>query len=323
MTQLPDGLTAFRLWGDRGWYPNQNVVGESHYTDHIRSLLPDRIDTSGHERLAVPALLWPDPGNAYDTNAIAVVIDGGTVGHLPKEVAADYALVLAGMVARGRMPETTARVYGFYETDWDTDRQRFVGSVQVSLPAKHLLEPVNQPPADSFVELPFGSAIQVTGEEMHVDQLSRYARPEGEAWAWVTLHQVEEQTARTSKTLVEVRIDGQPAGRLSPKLSGDLLPAVQLVERAGRTTAARALVKGNRLKMEVVVYAARAHELTDEWIAALGPVPEAVETPPWASAPPPAAPAGWYPDPAGEGQRWWDGSNWTESVSGGLASSGS
>jgi len=26
----------------------------------------------------------------------------------------------------------------------------------------------------------------------------------------------------------------------------------------------------------------------------------------------PAAPAGWYPNPAAAGQRWWDGSQWTE-----------
>lgn len=35
-----------------------------------------------------------------------------------------------------------------------------------------------------------------------------------------------------------------------------------------------------------------------------------------ASTPPPpeAVPAGWYPDPEGRGQRYWDGSNWTNNL---------
>ena len=27
-------------------------------------------------------------------------------------------------------------------------------------------------------------------------------------------------------------------------------------------------------------------------------------------------PPGWYPDPQGQGQRWWDGTRWTEHVTG-------
>ena len=45
-----------------------------------------------------------------------------------------------------------------------------------------------------------------------------------------------------------------------------------------------------------------------------GPPPGAAPPPP--PAPPgqvePATAAGWYPDPQGEGQRYWDGSKWTE-----------
>jgi uncharacterized membrane protein len=35
-----------------------------------------------------------------------------------------------------------------------------------------------------------------------------------------------------------------------------------------------------------------------------------------ATAPPPpqAVPAGWYPDPEGRGQRYWDGNNWTDNI---------
>jgi hypothetical protein len=52
------------------------------------------------------------------------------------------------------------------------------------------------------------------------------------------------------------------------------------------------------------------------------PAPSIARPPPGAApAPPPppppeqvepATPAGWYPDPQGEGQRYWDGTKWTE-----------
>jgi Protein of unknown function (DUF2510) len=32
--------------------------------------------------------------------------------------------------------------------------------------------------------------------------------------------------------------------------------------------------------------------------------------------PPPSAPAGWYVNPSGSGQRYWDGEQWTDSYSG-------
>jgi hypothetical protein len=40
--------------------------------------------------------------------------------------------------------------------------------------------------------------------------------------------------------------------------------------------------------------------------------PEAAPPPPPADEPAPAMPAGWYSDPEGGGQRYWDGKNWTE-----------
>lgn len=40
--------------------------------------------------------------------------------------------------------------------------------------------------------------------------------------------------------------------------------------------------------------------------------PEAAPPPPPPDEAPPAMPAGWYSDPEGGGQRYWDGKNWTE-----------
>jgi collagen type III alpha len=199
-----------------------------------------------------------------------------------------------------------------------------------------MLVPANMPPDGEYRLIPSGNAIQVTGEDKHLDALAPLLRPEGECWAYVTLHEVVEQLARGSRTVVEVRINGNPVGRLTPKMSGELLPTIRHVEEQGATAAARAIVKGNRIKAEVVLYVVRAHELPETWLSASargGPasvatmsgvelrVPEAASAaapaqvhapipprptgikfvvPPGWPAPPPgwSPPPGWQPDPS-------------------------
>lgn len=75
---------------------------------------------------------------------------------------------------------------------------------------------------------------------------------------YATLHQIVEEGSRSSETLGEVHIDRNPVGRLTPKMSSDLWPAVSyLLAELGQTTCVRAIMKGNRLKAEVVLYASR------------------------------------------------------------------
>jgi collagen type III alpha len=122
-------------------------------------------------------------------------------------------------------------------------------------------------------------------------------------------------------------------------MSDELLPAIRHVAEDGRVTGARAIVKGNRIKAEVVLYVARAHELPDSWLAAPagdlaepqppvvpvvsdaparehGPIPpmpngiKFVVPPEWPQPPEGGTPPpGWRPDPAWPpapyGWQWW------------------
>ena len=201
-----------------------------------------------------------------------------------------------------------------------------------------MLVPLNAAPGPAHAVLPVGNAVQVTGEEGHMGTLRAWTRPQGEGWVHVTLHRVTEQLARSTRTVVEVRLDGEPVGQLTPKMSGEYSPVIELLDESGVLTAARAVVKGNALKADVVLYAAKAGQLGDDWIrAAVGAAPAAARPAPReqaaASAPvaqpspsdrggrsepaapaaPQLPPAGWFPDPAGRAAlRWWDGRNWTE-----------
>jgi hypothetical protein len=255
----------FELWGQRGW-PGVDIVGESHYADAIRDVFGSEFRSEGCE-LTAAAQLVPEPWNRHDGNAVGVWVAGRQVGYLSREEAGRYAPVLSGLVADGWVPQVSARVWA--AADYG-DRPGLTGSVRIDLAEPHLIAPANRAPGVAHRALPAGNAIQVVGEEKHLDALLPWLRAEGECWVHVTLHEVHEQLARSTRELIEVRLEGIEVGRLSPRMSGELLPAVRHLAANGQLTTARAMVRGNRIKVEVVVYAVRAHELPDSWLAAPG-----------------------------------------------------
>ncbi|GID64710.1 hypothetical protein Acy02nite_25910 [Actinoplanes cyaneus] len=250
----------FDLWGQRGWAAAE-VAGESHYRAAIRALFGARIPPDGTE-LTVAAQLLPEPQNRHDRDAVGVWVGSAQVGHLPREAAKRYAPALSALVAHGWTPQVGARVWGS-----EAGPGEFTGSVRLDLAEPHLIIPANQPPPQEHRLLPPGGAIQVTGEHHHLDALAAWLRPEGECWVHATLHEITEQPARSARAVVEVRIDGVRIGQLSPRMSGEVLAAVRHLAERGLVACARAIVKGNSIKTEVIVYAARAHELPESWLS--------------------------------------------------------
>jgi hypothetical protein len=259
----------FDLWGQRGW-ASVDVVGESHYADAIRALFPAGVTAGGTEMTATVRLL-PEPLNKHDRNAVGVWGGDRRIGHLSRQDAARYSPVLSVLVARGWVPQVNARV-------WAADsRERggFVAAVRLELAEPHMITPVNRPPGEPHRMLPAGAAIQVTGEDKHLEALMPWLRPEGECWVHATLHETVEKLARSERSVVEVRIDGARVGQLTPKMSGEMLAAIRHLGDQGTATGVRATVKGNRIKAEVVLFTARAHELPESWLG----VPPAAAAP--------------------------------------------
>lgn len=252
----------FDLWGQRGW-PHQEVVGESNYVKEIVSLFGGKLSEDGAE-LTLTAQLIPEPTNRLNRNVVMVQIDGRKVGYLPREDAARYAAVLSEIVGRGLTPQVTARVWGGrgYEDD------ELIGSVRLDLAEPHLLMPVNPPPTEPYAVMPYGNAIQVTGEETYMAALVPLLSSAGESWVHATLHEVVEEKARSTRTLAEVHIEGAVVGRLTPKMSAELLPVVRHLDALGALTVCRTILKGNSLKADVVLYPARANQLSQEWLDA-------------------------------------------------------
>lgn len=267
---MTETKVPFELWRKGDW-DRREVAGEAFYEDAIRRLFPQGV-SDRREELTFTAHLAPEPHNPHDRNAVAVQIAGSTVGYLPGDEAARYQPVLTELVSQGMQPYVPCLVSAseWESTDWDehgraVSRRTLHARITLLLGEPHLCVPANLPPGQSYVQLPYGAAVQISGEEKHMDALAAFLRPEGECLAYATLHAVTEQTARTTRDIVEVRLDGLTVGHLTPKMSEHFLPVIRHLAESGQLTAATVSVTGNRLKVEVVVHAKRAHELPPEW----------------------------------------------------------
>jgi hypothetical protein len=96
-----------------------------------------------------------------------------------------------------------------------------------------------------------------------LDTLALLLEPAVECWVYVTLH----RETMKGTAVVEVHIGGSRVGQLSARMSADLLPAIDHLAQGGLATAACARLRGNSLKADLAVYAVRAHELKQQWLA--------------------------------------------------------
>lgn len=241
------------------------VVGEAYRPEAFHRLfrgLPLR-SPDGAE-LSLPAALVPDPTNPYDHSAVAVWVGGQHLGYMDRTTAKRWHRPLRALMDRGEHLVVPCRV-------WAADRGgRIAARVTVYLPAVDGLDPSNGLPAEPFEVLPVGPAMQVTGEDQHMDVLTGYAAGTERPVA-VTLHAIHEMRARSAFEAVEVRLDGERVGVLSKVQSENMLPLVKHVEARAKVAVARAVVRGNKLKADVVLFVAKAQDVEPSWIEALGP----------------------------------------------------
>lgn len=274
----------FSLWGDALWC-GQEVVREAPHEPAIRRLFPDPIPARGAD-LDTHAELVPEPHNRFDPRAVAVRVQGQVVGYLPREDAHRYYAVLAGLVEQGLQPQVPCHLW---VSEWEPaawqraagDGTDFHASVAIAIGQPHMLVPMNLPPAASHYLLPPGSGILVPGEQVPADVLAPFFRPEGECWAYATLHAVEDEDdgSARGRTIVEIRLDEERVGRLSGRLSAEFLPAIQYLADMRAETAARVAIRGDRTAAEITLYAARSNDLPATWPDGLTRSP--VISPPW------------------------------------------
>lgn len=256
-------LEPVAAWTKGAW-PQLDIVGEHFHRDELLSLAPAARDGSPDD-VDVVASLVPQPENQHDPHACAVYVGQRLIGYLSRDDARDYQPMLLELQSRGQELTAACHVHYYPSFDGDSEAPVIEAHARLELDKPWLCVAVNEPPANRFALLPFGSAIQVRKEEEHMDVLRPHLTEQGEGWAWATLHEIE-SAGRSSKPVVEVRIDQARVGELTSAMSDHFLSTIRALDTVGKQCAVKSLIKGNSLKAEVSLHGCKAHELPNAWI---------------------------------------------------------
>lgn len=260
-------MEKYFLPGKNNWQ-NFEIVGESYREAEISAALgrPMKLDEEVEETLE--ALLIPEPDNPFDSNAISVRVRGQVVGYLSREAAAAYHPIIHRITASGLVAATTTRIWAVTRNSWDeSDKPRFYSNIRIFPPEPHQILPLNNDPQTSVAVLPWGGALQVTGEEKHFDHLFNYVPKDGEGLVILTMHRIVQALKNgTERDLVEVRLDGERVGQLTAVTSGHFLPSITHAEDFDKELGVWAKIRGSGLAAELVIHGARAADLNDQWL---------------------------------------------------------
>lgn len=228
----------------------------------------------------LPCELRTEPTNKYDQRAAMVIVRGHHVGYLPREDAAIYFDILNRIETAGYAPTTTARIWATTRVDWGTNKPKINARVTVALGNLNELLPSNDPPREPYSLLPRGRAVQVTGEENHLPTISEHLDASGDGYSIGTLVAAKTVTVRaTPKDIVEVHIDGEVVGTLTPAMSENFLPTVAHLADQGLLAAVWLRVKGSPIAAQVTVLAMKAHEIPADWFGKPNTIPRLSDDP--------------------------------------------
>lgn len=250
----------YQLWTQARTFCDYELTVEPQYLPAIRSMYPSDFPTNDTE-LRPNVELVPEPDGGQGEWAISVRADGRAIGYLKNEDAPLWADVLRRIVASGFVPTTTSRIWS---REYDGfDGIEFTAYMHIALghPAEAL--PLNEPPRFPYTMLPRSSITQVTKEDDHFDVLRKFVPPNGYGLLFATLHESVSAASR-AKPHVEVRIDEERIGMLTPQMSQRFLPMLRHLSQRGLIAACWADITGSAVAAKVRIDAIKAHEATDE-----------------------------------------------------------
>ncbi|MFI2338404.1 TerD family protein [Nocardia rhamnosiphila] len=257
ISEHPPG-SSYRLWSEARTWCDHELNVEDRYLPALRSLFPPDFPEGG-SALTPEVQLVPEPAGPQGPFSISVRAKGQTIGYLDPDEAPRWAGPIRRIVASGFVPTTSSRIWADEYDGWNGPE--FRAAVQIALGEPHLAVPSNEPPAQPYTLLPRSAIVQVTKENEHFDVLRHHVPAAGHALLFVTL--VENvPPAGKSKPHVEVRIDDQRVGQLTPQMSQRFLPMIQHLRARGLATACWGDIKGSAVAAEVRIDGIKANEAT-------------------------------------------------------------
>lgn len=274
---MGDEVEKYYLPGKDSWH-NFDVVGEAFREAEVTAALGRRPRLDEEIEEVYEALLVPEPDNPHDPNAVSVRVNGHVIGYLDRDAAQVYRPIFHRIAASGMVATTTARIWAVVRESWEDERRaRFFSNVRIYLPEPHQILPLNSHSQASVAVLPWGGALQVTGEDSHFSHLFNYLPKNGEGLVILTMHRLIQTLKNgTEKHLVEVRLDGERVGQLTPATSNHYLPTIAHAADIGKDLGIWAKIKGSGLAAELVIQGARAMELNDEWLNTMPTFPRLI-----------------------------------------------
>lgn len=193
------------------------------------------------------AVLAPDPRNPHDPSAVSVWMHGQHVGYLPREDAARWHPALAYTASHGYALHVRGRVWA------RTDGRRVYARVTIWLPKDPAhIHPGNPFPSQPFTALEPGNSCQVTKEDPHQHALAGLLQRNGPDVTYAAVLTLTERATKTQvKQVLEVTIDGNPVGELTPTTTAKYLASAQQAASRGELLVARASIYEGKNKLEV------------------------------------------------------------------------
>lgn len=252
--------SPYRLWTQARKYCDYELTVDQHYLPAIRSLYPPDFPEKDKELTPVVELV-PEPDGPLGQWAISVRAADRTIGYVGAEDAPRWAGVRRRIVASGFVPTTSSRIWA---SEYDGfDGVEFNAYVHIALGDPDHAIPLNEPPMVPCTMLPRSSIIQVTKEDEHFDVLRKFVPHKGYGLLFVTLHESTPDSGR-AKPYIEVRIDDQRVGQLTPQMSQRFLPMIRHLRERGLATSCWADITGSAVAAKVRIDAIKANEATPE-----------------------------------------------------------
>lgn len=263
---------TYELWNrSRSAWCNYEIDDARWHVDAIRKLLPDRWNGEGTELTGSFRLLAEPRTAEAQSWAVAIQYGGRTVGHLAADDAAEWVDVLGRLLASDLIPTTPGRIFAWETGRWgdpdpDGELTREIGvRMQLKLAEPSHALPLNQPPIGDYTLVPRGSRVKVTRTNEHSMVLLPLVPSAGSGLMIATLHDLTGHSGGklTPRPAVEVRIDGDRIGQLTPQMSQSFAPMIHHLEARGLVTACIAEITGSSVAAEVKIDAIKAHEAPD------------------------------------------------------------
>lgn len=239
----------YPLWGVSKNFIKGRTTKLQPYYANLRKVI-NTLPIDPDEGVYFDAELVPERDNPESPFSISLRWNGLTLGYMSTRDSVDLFPEISRVASSGFTPTTPARLWGSPAQD------RF--RLDFSKPKAGSAVPLNGPPSEAFVLMPNGAALQVQGEENHLDFLAPYVPPGGSGRVLLTLVKPEGSEAYV------VLLDDHVVGSLTAVTSKKLAEPFDLFTERGLSIGVRGKIAGNDLDCQLTVNVARANEFTQE-----------------------------------------------------------